>query len=233
MTDQEKRAKKAAYKQAWAEANRAKTRAATQAYYQRNKEATLAHKAEYRATNKEKTKAQSEKYYAENKEACLAAGKKYRAENAIEVNARAAAKRAQNPNIYKDKYAKMILETTPEERAKARAAYYDMNSDKVAARNKKWSKANPEIVKESVRRRQALKIKRQPKWFDKEKSQGVYRDCPVGYDVDHIIPLQGKLVSGLHWHHNLQILPASINRQKSNKFDPDTYVHELPVTIAA
>lgn len=39
----------------------------------------------------------------------------------------------------------------------------------------------------------------------------------VPHEVDHIIPLQGKLVSGLHVANNLQILTRTENRQKRNE----------------
>ena len=39
------------------------------------------------------------------------------------------------------------------------------------------------------------------------------------WEVDHIIPLVNKQVCGLHVEHNLQVVPAQWNKQKSNKWD--------------
>lgn len=62
-------------------------------------------------------------------------------------------------------------------------------------------------------------IRRTPKWADLEAIKEYYKNCKEGYHVDHIIPLQGKLVSGLHVENNLQYLTAYDNLSKGNKFD--------------
>lgn len=59
---------------------------------------------------------------------------------------------------------------------------------------------------------------RTPKWVNIELINNIYHNCPKGMHVDHIIPLRGVLVSGLHVPENLQYLTMEENLFKSNKF---------------
>lgn len=58
-----------------------------------------------------------------------------------------------------------------------------------------------------------------PKWADKKALFEVYKNRPEGMHVDHIIPLRGKYVCGLHIAENLQYLPREVNMKKSNSFE--------------
>ena len=64
----------------------------------------------------------------------------------------------------------------------------------------------------------AKKLDRTPSWADLAKIKEIFNKCPEGYHVDHIIPLQGKLVSGLRVENNLQYLTAEENLKKQNKY---------------
>lgn len=68
--------------------------------------------------------------------------------------------------------------------------------------------------------RRAAKIHATVGWADLSKIKQIYLDCPEGYHVDHIIPLQGELVCGLHVESNLQYLTPFENYSKGNKFNP-------------
>lgn len=66
-------------------------------------------------------------------------------------------------------------------------------------------------------KRRAQKLKATPKWSNLDLIKEFYANCPKGFEVDHIIPLQGKIVSGLHVEYNLQYLPKSENKRKGNR----------------
>lgn len=71
-------------------------------------------------------------------------------------------------------------------------------------------------------KRRASKLKRTPKWLTSEQLKRIeqfYKEAQeTNQSVDHIVPLQGNIVSGLHVPWNLQILPLSENARKRNNF---------------
>jgi len=96
------------------------------------------------------------------------------------------------------------------------------NKDIVKKYNKKWNNTNLKVRNAHTAKRRAEKLKRTPKYADLEGIKFFYAMCPKGYEVDHIIPLQGKIVSGFHILNNLQYLTPTENRKKSNKFKSAT-----------
>ena len=101
------------------------------------------------------------------------------------------------------------------------------NPEKYKAYSKKHAKDNPSQYAAKTAKRRSAKLNRTPKWLtadDIEHMQALYsvaamiqRESGVEYHIDHIIPLQGKFVSGLHVPDNLRVIPAVDNLKKSNK----------------
>lgn len=85
-----------------------------------------------------------------------------------------------------------------------------------------WRKRHPGAINALNKRRKADKLKRTPAWADLPKIKKIYEHCPAGYHVDHIYPLLGETVSGLHVENNLQYLLAIENLRKRNSLPTES-----------
>lgn len=113
-------------------------------------------------------------------------------------------------------------------RAKA-LEYYYANHEQSKKRQLNRQKLRPEIASASAAKHRASKLQRTPAWltdFDKLKIKCLYsvaamltRENNEPWHVDHIVPLQGKLVSGLHMPSNMQLLRGKENISKHNRFE--------------
>lgn len=99
------------------------------------------------------------------------------------------------------------------------------NPEKVSKTNRNWRQRNPERLAYYHAFRKEL-VSQMPPWADKEKIAQFYiivsnlnQNEKRHYSVDHIVPLNGDTVSGLHVETNLQILSFAENSGKGNKFE--------------
>lgn len=85
---------------------------------------------------------------------------------------------------------------------------------------KKYKRENKEICAHHRAKRRAMKVKATLDGYDSEIKE-IYKSCPKGYHVDHIMPLISKKICGLHVPWNLQYLTPEENARKSNKIIGD------------
>ena len=95
------------------------------------------------------------------------------------------------------------------------------------AYNKQWRSANPGKVGALYARKRAAKLLRTVAWADNTKIAAFYakarqlsKETGIVHHVDHVIPLQGANVSGLHVPSNLCIRLGVENLSKGNKWVP-------------
>ena len=115
-------------------------------------------------------------------------------------------------------------------RQKASAWYYN-NLERAQERNRqiarKWQLENPDRNCAKAAKYRAKKLQATPSWLTVEDYQKIEIEYSLAqwtsemmkedYHVDHIVPLQGKDVCGLHVPWNLQVIPAVANLKKGNK----------------
>lgn len=169
-------------------------------YWVANKESESQRIREWKAANKERIKAQSKAYNEANKEKIAAQKRAYYLANKERIDAR-------------------------------NSEYNRKNKDVLLQKRAEWAAKTPGRLAAYIRKYQAGKLQRTPKWltdFDKLKIKCIYSIASMltrrnneQWHVDHIIPLKGKLVSGLHVPSNLQVIRGKDNMAKLNKFEVD------------
>ena len=131
-------------------------------------------------------------------------------------------------NPEKAKQSKSESQKRNREAANLRNRRYAVaNREGLREKNAQWAADNPGKVLAKAARRRCAKLQRTPPWADFMKIERAYDLCAeyrakgIDAEVDHIIPLQGEFVSGLHVQGNLQIIDIKHNRSKSNFFRSD------------
>jgi hypothetical protein len=163
-------------------------------------------------------KAEKARYYKEPEKTKICTAKKYHA-NAEAIRARRRADYAANRDAEKAV-------------ARLRSAEWrekNPNHEGVKAAKARYKAANPGKVRADTVKRRAAKIHRTPAWLtvddlwliEQAYELAALRTKLFGFSwhVDHILPLQGKQVSGLHVPANLQVIPWVDNVRKANRFE--------------
>ena len=96
-----------------------------------------------------------------------------------------------------------------------------------------YAQNNKAIIFQNIVKRKASKKQRTPPWLTQKHKQimmTIYKLCinkskytGIEHHVDHIVPLSGKTVSGLHVPWNIQVISAKENREKKNYYWPDMW----------
>lgn len=188
------------------------------------REATKRRAREAPLKKPEQYKASRERYREENREELLANKRAYQQANKERENQRCRDWYEANCETEEFKAKqKAYLESHEDYIKEYQRKRYQENKHIWVEAGKKFRREKPWMNTFYTRRYYMKRLQRTPKWADEDRIRQFYENCPEGFEVDHIIPLQGKLVSGLHVANNLQFLEANTNSSKGRKFYPDLF----------
>lgn len=166
--------------------------------------------------------------YENNKEKVAEQGRAWRSANKDRKRQKDKEYAAKNPDIFVRARLKYLAKNA--ERQKENCKRWDVeNKERRLQIGRNWQKNNPDAVRLKAANRRAKKDCATPSWlsdFDKLKMKCTYQVAAMRthesgqeWHVDHIIPLRGKLVSGLHVPWNLQVITKEENLKKLNRFE--------------
>ena len=134
---------------------------------------------------------------------------------------------ARNKEFAKERASEWQKENI-ERKREIRAKWRNTNQEQHSNYNKQWWSENKDKRATYQGKRKAAQLQRTPKWLtesDLRMIEAKYslaamltRETGISHHVDHIIPLQGKKVSGLHVFSNLRVILGTDNVKKSNSY---------------
>ena len=136
-----------------------------------------------------------------------------------------------NPEFKSQELAwkKLYREKTKDQRAAYMLEWRTKNKDHALQYGKNYRTKNKDRYNYLCQLRKISLMQRTPKWLSDEDFWVIeqayelasLRTKTTGFQwhVDHVIPLRGKQVSGLHVPTNLQVIPWLENQRKTNKFE--------------
>ncbi len=191
---------------------------------------------QWRKNNSEAARALSLKWSRAHPKKVNAAVKAYRKANPEKVKAQGRAWIKKNPERAKAnakvRHAR-LLAAHPGIAAQYAKRWRDKNPEVVKENGRKWSKKNAEHCARKSSERRAATFRAIPPWLTVEdraliaakfaEAKRISLETNVKHHVDHIVPLKGEKVRGLHVPWNLQVIPASVNHKKWNKIGAEQY----------
>ena len=171
----------------------------------------------WRAKNREKKREANRIWALENPEKVKASNKRWYDNRSEEQRTQ----KNEKNKVYMRTYWKNLPE---QERAKRRRRNYEKNKEKELRAMRMYAETNPEkisIYKTIYTTRKRTSV---VSWHKQEKEQikKLYSKAKeLGFEVDHIVPLQSEKVCGLHTFSNLQLLDSDLNKSKGNRRWPD------------
>lgn len=104
--------------------------------------------------------------------------------------------------------------------------WYEANRERSTATTREWQRAHPGWGTANSKHWEQARRRAVPPWADRKAMAAIYLEARsrsaqtgVKWHVDHVVPLQGKNVCGLHVETNLRVIPARDNILKSNRLE--------------